>query len=205
MSRGSTSAAGIGQWIGEAIGEGIALGAQHAFEQLGQDIAPIVAAMVDSLRQEMIDAAARAAPAVEAIVLERTRHCEEAGCPEPALARNLCRKHYARKLYQERKQRQDVGGALPRRRARREFEGESVVEKKMAAVAPIIRRKRAEPVPAVAEVIQPLAAAANGSMPMSIQMPVATALTPAPLPPPPGAGPSVTPESVARFFGLLKT
>jgi hypothetical protein len=30
-------------------------------------------------------------------------------------------------------------------------------------------------------------------------------VTPAPMAPPPTAGPSVTPESVARFFGLLKT
>ena len=194
------SGSDLGRWIGEAIGEGIALGTQKAFEEVGQELAPLVEAMVQSLRQELTASLANTAENeafVEAV--EGARTCAEQGCGEPSLARSLCRRHYARKLYQERKERLGTGSTgAPRRRQsvlRAVSEGEETVnDRKLAAVAPIIRRKKSElPVAAerTPEMAQPLAAAANGG-PMA-----AFAAAGA-------AAPNVSVESVARFFGLNK-
>jgi hypothetical protein len=194
----------FGLWIGEALGEGIAAGTRQAFESLGEELAPFVQELVDALRDELVASLASASAADTVATRASSRLCEEAGCGEPALARNLCRRHYARKLYQERKARQGTGtGSVPRRRIRAQLDGERggepVIEKKLAAVAPIIRRKKAEPLAAPAVEAPPLAAAANGG-PVSplpaIPAPVLVAPTP--------QAPGVSVESVARFFGLNK-
>jgi hypothetical protein len=189
------SGSDFGRWIGEAIGEGIALGTQQAFDQIGEELAPIVEAMVQSLRDGLTASLAETVDSeVQEQVAEGTRVCIEAGCGEPSLARSLCRRHYARKLYQERKARLGVGSvSAPRHRPSVAPGGDSVVEKKLAAVAPIIRRKKSEPaVSLVPDLPQPMAAAA----PSPSLMPSFAA--PAP------TGPSVSVESVARFFGLNK-
>lgn len=196
----------FGRWIGEAIGEGIALGTQKAFDEIGQELAPLVDAMVESLRAGLAESLASTVESDEFVqVTEGARQCEEQGCTEPSLARSLCRRHYARKLYQERKERLGTGASAPRRRPgvlRSVPTGEdSVNEKKLAAVAPIIRRRKSE-LPAVAnlpELAQPMAAAANaGPMggPMASQMAAYAAAS--------QAAPNVSVESVARFFGLNK-
>ena len=51
---------------------------------------------------------------------ESLHPCEEEGCDEPAVARSLCRRHYARRLYQERKERLGVTGSGSSNRLRME-------------------------------------------------------------------------------------
>lgn len=184
----------LGQWIGQAIGEGIAQGTQGAFAALGREVAPLVEAVLEGLRQQLAATVAAAVPVEEVPIPDGMRLCEEPDCTEPALARNLCRRHYARKLYQERKARLGGGVVLVPRASPSDGGGTSVFDKKLAPVAPIIRRKRSD-LPVVAEPL-PLAAASN-SPPASVTPLAAAAQTP-----PPGSGVSV--ESVARFFGLNK-
>ena len=190
------SAAGIGQWIGEAIGEGLAQGTQQAFAELGAELAPLVNEMIGVLRRDLTASFARL-EVVEELEEEIPasyghKRCEEPGCSDPALARNLCRRHYARKLYQEHKGR--VGpsvAAKPRRRPPPEVGEEHVIEKKLAPVAPIIRRKKVETLVA-APVASPLPAAASVPVPASAPSNVL------PMPPPTS---EVLVDSVARFFG----
>ena len=209
------SSAGIGQWIGEAIGEGLAQGTQQALTELGAELAPFVGEIVAALRRDLTEsfkqldevaeehqAASYGHPAASAAY--GMKCCKDPGCTEPALARNLCRRHYARKLYQERKGRQGTvrAAAAPRRRPV-VLEGEdTVVERKLAPVAPIIRRKKSEAV--AAPVLVPDVAPTPLPAPAAISAPVTTNVIPIapPAMSPPPQAPSVTVESVARFFGL---
>lgn len=193
-SQDALSIAGLGEWIGEALGEGIILGAQGALAELGQELAPLVDDILGNLREGLETALAETPAHQEQSLSAGTRFCEEPGCQEPSLARNLCRKHYARRLYQERKARLGAGSALaPRRRPRLDVGEQSVMEKKLAAVAPIIRRKKSDG-PVVAE-----------APPIVFAPSEPATVTQLPTPQPPPAAPAgVSVESVARFFGINK-
>jgi hypothetical protein len=191
--------AGLGRWIGEALGEGILAGAQGALAELGQELAPVVEDILAHLREGLETALAESSDVAEVSAPTGTRTCEEPGCQEPSLARNLCRKHYARRLYQERKARQGTGSPpAPRRRPRMEMGEHAVMEKKLAAVAPIIRRKKSDE-PAAIEAPQIV------FTPPSEPTNVTPLPLPQPPPPPPPAAPAgISVESVARFFGINK-
>lgn len=162
----------LGGLIGEALGDGIAAGLEGAFERVRRELAPLGA--------ELAALAARAAPSDaddEEIALGQ-RPCAEARCERRAIARGLCRRHYARQVYQERKAREGKVVGAPRRRPRlvEAPAAPAVPARKLAPVAPIVRRKRPEGEPAPVT-SAPMPAAATHSQ-------------------------GVTVESMARFLGV---
>lgn len=174
-----TAARQLGIAMGEALGEGLAEGVEKAFAAVRAELTPLADGVLALLRREVEELAAAALEAPEP---EALRGCVSPACPRRAVARGLCRRHYARQVYQERKARlAPVGTTVPRRRARAPEEEERVpVEKKhLSPVAPIVRRKRLEPsVPAVAVAAASAATAAHNG--------------------------GVDVKNIARFFGLSK-
>lgn len=192
----------LGAAIGAALGEGIAEALAQSLDKLRAELEPLGVDLVDVLRrdvkafaEEQATAAVREAEATGLYGPDGLRTCQEQGCPRRAIARALCRKHYARTVYQERKARQSTGGVyVPRRRPRAVLEGDTLDKKVVAAVAPIVRRKKNEA--EVTEAPAPVLSASpkNAPPPAATFDPVAAAAS--------NAG--VTPESVARFLGLAK-
>ncbi len=172
----------LGRSLGEAFGSGLRDAIERALEKLHQELSPVTAALF-KLRE-------REAPADEASVSEivppMLRDCAAPGCSAHPVARGLCRKHYARQIYQERKERQGLEPPRPRRAATTSAVGDAVEEKKpVVPVAPIIRRKR----------VTAAAAAANAT---ASELPQTDGA------PTPTTAPEITPESVARWLGLGK-
>jgi hypothetical protein len=214
----SLSVRTLGEWLGQAIGEGISEGASRAMGDGEPTFQPLVNEIVEVLRRELQASVAEAAlqavaaadseyesdELAEIARAESTRPCIEDGCTESAVSRNLCRKHYARKLYQERRERIGAHGfRVVQPRTLGSYGGETVAQSKplVAAVAPIIRRKRTDgaetPAPAVTT---PVAAT---PIPAPAFKAPAFDFTPNPIAAA-AAKSGVTPESVARALGLLK-
>lgn len=208
----------LGDWIGQSLGEGIAQGMQNAMGGSSDALQPLVDEIVNALRQQLIAAQAAAAPlaahdshdesyqdaanddAAQIARAEEMRPCIEEGCTEAAVSRNLCRRHYARKLYQERKERLGATGfRVVQPRTIGSFGGEPVAERKphVAAVAPIIRRKRADGADA------PAAAAPAPITPITPSFKPAFEIAPDPIAAK-AAQAGVTPEAIARAWGLVK-
>jgi hypothetical protein len=170
-----TAARAIGAGLGDALAEGIAEGVEAAFETIRQELLPLAEEVLTLLRREALEAAVEV---VEDPTLG-VRYCTGPGCERRAVARGLCRRHYARQVYQERKARQPREGvSAPRRRPRLtavEGGGDLVEKKSVVPVAPIVRRKRGENTEAVP--VLPVAAV-------------------------PAAQNAITVESVARWLGV---
>jgi len=179
----------LGDLIGQALGEGIAQGLTNSLGRSRTALAPITNELVGWLRNQALAAIPAAVQSGDGAVQEGSaaaysaysddgrRVCTEAGCGDSALARGLCRRHYARILYQERKARQVASGVVrpirqPRVRAA-EVEGGTEVEerKNVRPVAPIVRRKTAAEVAAV-----PVAAANGPILPTAVAPPSAEAV-----------------------------
>ena len=73
-----------------------------------------------------------------------SRTCEDEGCKRRAVARGLCRRHYARLTYRERRERQGFVTKGRRRDEAADEGGQKVKKKAVAPVAPIVRRKKEE-------------------------------------------------------------
>lgn len=129
-----------GDLIGRALGQGLAEGLQGAFARVRTELEPVglelARLLADEVRLEQQTA--------ETLAELEARRCEEEGCFARPVARNLCRKHYARQMYQERKKRSSV--REPRRNGGRVpsvGEGEEMsVKKVVAAVPPVVRRRK---------------------------------------------------------------
>ena len=214
----SLSVRTLGEWIGQAIGEGISEGAQRAIGEAAPTFQPLVDEILQALRQDLqtrvAEAALQALAAhdsehetemlAEIARTEATRPCIEDGCTESAVSRNLCRKHYARKLYQERRERVGAHGfRVVQPRTFGSYGGQPVAQSKplVAAVAPIIRRKRSDGIEA------PVAAAPAPAPSAPVAAPAFKApafdITPNPIAAA-AAKSGVTVESVARALGLVK-
>lgn len=175
----------LGQIIGQALGEGLMLGLEQAFATVRVELEPLRAEVLAALRREASEMADRTAREIaDAAAAEEARICGDNGCNRKPVARGLCRKHYARKVYEERKLRTG-GGPVRARKPRSLVEGGTAVSKKpvvVAAVAPIVRRRKAdapEAEPVVAEQAERTVSLA----------------------PPPKA---VTAESIAKLWGIAK-
>jgi hypothetical protein len=203
---------GWGVTIGQALGEGIAAGIRSATSQASREVLPLVNEIVELLRREAL-AARAAAPQVTLAAgyisseadeqlaalarAETAAHaCEEAGCTEPALARSLCRRHYSRQLYQERKERVGAHGfRLVQPSTQIVFGGGNAVPEKkpVVAVAPIIRRKRNEATETAAPAAPAFKLIPQSHVPEA-DSPMAAA----------AAASGVTVAGIARFFGIGK-
>jgi len=199
--------------VGQALGEGLTSGLRSALSDVSHTFRPLVDEILLLLRQEALAAQAAMSQfslAPEEVTTEAdeqlaalaraeaaARACEEPGCSDPALARNLCRRHYSRRLYQERKDRLGAQGfRVVQTRTHPVFGGNSVADKKPVIVAPIIRRKNHAPAAAAAAPApQPVVPAYKPPIAVpEVDGPIAAA----------AAASGVTVEGIARFFGLAK-
>lgn len=169
----------LGILIGQAISEGILEGLRDAVETAQKELAPLHAEVLSILRRDAeSQIAAERAEAEELANIHRP--CGDPGCGRQAVARGLCRRHYARLTYRERRERM---GVTVEPRAEREpvpaAPNKRVAKKGVAAIAPIVRRKK--------ELDE--AGAERGDLAAPDNRTETSA---------------VTAESVARFFGLGK-
>lgn len=183
-------AADLGSLLGQAFAEGLAEGLQASVNQVEQMALPLAEEVLELLRGDYERVAKEvaemtAAQAVAAAEYEATRRCGHASCERRAIARGLCRKHYARKIYQERKDREDGGKVVDIRAAKtatsaaapaasaplaesldvsasspaarvstpRAQGGRKLEKKTVAAVAPIVRRKKTDGIDAPFEAV----------------------------------------------------
>jgi len=198
MKNGSDAwAAGMGRHIGEALAGGIAEGLRGALASLQDEIAPLGHDLAQFVR-------ARALSGLDASG-EGERLCHEAGCGRRAIARGLCRRHYARQAYREKKERTAGSGERPERRPRaaRVHDGDDASEplqRVVAPVAPIIRRRRSEEAAAAAAVPGAMALQASAAHGEPVAEPPAAAhMPPAALVPNPD--PDLA-NAIARNFGV---
>lgn len=167
----------LGILIGQAISEGLLEGLRDAVEAAQKELAPLHAEVLGILKRDAeAQIAAERAEAEELANIQRP--CGDPGCGRQAVARGLCRRHYARLTYRERRERM---GATVEPRAERAApvaaSKKRVQKPSVSAIAPIVRRKKE------------LGAVEAES--------TATKA-------PETASEAVTAESVARFFGIGK-
>lgn len=187
----------FGRLVGEALGEGIALSMRAAVERLRDELKPLGSELASVIIKEAENAAAASLPASDPEV--GVRRCSEAGCIRRAIARGMCRRHYARQTYREKKERNASLGLEAKPRVRRKREASDVVEeafvpaapKVVAAVPPMVRKRREE---------------IEGVVPGAPVTPIVPQPAPAaagPQQPGPGTGeaPTVVLDQVAKFFG----
>lgn len=189
----------FGRLIGEALGEGIALSMRAAVERLRDELKPLGSELASVIIKETENAAATTLPASDPE--DGVRRCSEAGCIRRAIARGMCRRHYARQTYREKKERNAALGLDDKPRVRRKREVSVAAEatpvpvapKVVAAVPPMVRKRRDE-----IEGVEPAAPVA----PIVPQSPSAPAAA-SPQQPPQGNGeaPTVVLDQVAKFFG----
>lgn len=165
----------LGILIGQAISEGLLEGLRGAVEAAQKDLAPLHAEVLGILQRDAeSQIASERAEAEELANIQRP--CGDLGCGRQAVARGLCRRHYARLTYRERRERM---GATVEPRAERAPPAslKRVPKKGVSAIAPIVRRKKeldeTEGERSTSTVAEPRSEA-------------------------------VTAESVARFFGIGK-
>lgn len=189
----------LGRVLGAALGEGIAEGLRPALKQLREELDPLGYEVARSLSRATEPSAA--APLAEGEAPgEGLRRCAESGCGRRAIARGLCRRHYARQAYREKKQRASETGAEPSRESRAQEDAEAEAEKKVVApVPPVIRRRKEGEAPeapqaAKAPVLTVVSSAEQDGT-------VAANGAPAPGVPATPIAPPVVLDQVARFFG----
>ena len=107
----------FGRLVGEALGEGMALSMRAAVERLREELKPLGSELATVIIKETETAAAAALP--EADPEAGMRRCSENGCIRRAIARGMCRRHYARQTYREKKERNAALGIEPKPRVRR--------------------------------------------------------------------------------------
>lgn len=144
MARYSTRPTGpadeLGLLIGRAISEGILEGLRSSIEEARQSLTPLQNEVLEIFRRDalaQLDDEKREAEELANVL----RPCDEPGCDRQAVARGLCRRHYARLTYRERRERQ---GATVSPRAERALPASppKVKRQDVAAIAPIVRRKK---------------------------------------------------------------
>lgn len=166
----------MGLLIGHAISEGLLQGLRGAVSEVRADLEPFHSEVLNALRRELEEQISAAKAEAEELA-SLTRPCAEEICDRQAVARGLCRRHYARLTYKERRERQGAS-VTPRANDRLPPGGGKVKKKNVAAIAPIVRRKKDTYEIEVAGKAPPREAEE--------------------------AKPEVTAESVARFFGIGK-
>lgn len=145
----------LGLLIGKAISEGLVEGLRRSFDAVRNELLPLHDEVLEGLRKELEAHLSVAKEEAEEFA-SLTRPCEDPSCERQAVARGLCRRHYARLTYRERRERQ---GAVVTPRAERRVPSRGKVKKKpVAAIAPIVRRKKdADEQAPVAETAAPVA------------------------------------------------
>lgn len=103
----------MGQLVGRALGEGLAKGLQGSMEKLRAELAPLGTELAAMLLREAELAAAEAIPSTDEEL--GRRRCSEPGCIRRAIARGMCRRHYARQTYREKKDRLSAESQTPPR------------------------------------------------------------------------------------------